>query len=71
MPIYGEQKTCLIIIWPVNIELILTVLVEVILIVTVCSKIILFVNAVISNSPVAEFNFITEELDSGFVPAES
>ena len=48
----------------------LTVNVEVILIVIVCSK-ILFVNEVISNSPVAEFKLITVELDSGVVPVES
>ena len=48
----------------------LTVNVEVILIFIVCSK-ILFVNAVISNSPVAEFKLIIVELDSGVVPAES
>jgi hypothetical protein len=44
--------------------------VEVILIVIVWSK-ILFVNAVISNSPVAEFKVIIEELKIGDVPVES
>ena len=48
----------------------LTVKVEVILIVIVYKK-ILFVNAVISNSPVAEFKLITVELYSVVVPVES
>ena len=43
---------------------------DVIFIVIVYSK-ILFVNAVISNSPVAAFKLITEELAIRDVPAES
>jgi hypothetical protein len=43
---------------------------EVIFIVIVYSK-ILFVNAVISNSPVATFKLISEELVIRDVPAES
>ncbi len=48
----------------------LAVNVEVILIVIVCSK-ILFVKAVISNSPVAELKLIIGELETGNVPVES
>jgi hypothetical protein len=48
----------------------LTVNVEVILIVIVYSK-ILFVKAVISNSPVAELILIIVELEAGIVPVES
>ena len=48
----------------------LTVNVEVILIVIVYSK-ILFVNAVISNSPVAESKLIIDDPDYGIVPVES
>jgi hypothetical protein len=48
----------------------LTENVEVILIVIVYSK-ILFVKAVISNSPVTELKLIIEELESETVPVES
>ena len=48
----------------------LTEKVEVILIVIVYSK-ILFVKAVISNSPVTELKLIIVELETGVVPAES
>jgi hypothetical protein len=49
---------------------VLAVKVEVILIVIVYSK-ILFVKAVISNSPVAELKLITVEIKTGVVPVES